>query len=358
MPTPTIFFDEAGNTGAALIDPEQPVFVLASVDFTPEESAALLSTVQTRQATEAKFSALRKSAAGRQRLLDFLRSPLLTPHRAKTMVMHKRFMVVAKFVDILEETLAHASGLDIYELGANIAISNLHYYVSPILCGQERFDEFLASFVDMIRTPAKATKHRFFSAARAIYRNCSNEDYRSSFAPYIYAERFIDHILEDVNYRSLDPAIPSFFVHCTEWGAQIGGPFHAIHDASKPMAAERTTFEAMMDLSIESTIIGYDRRKFGFPLRATGIDFADSKGHFSLQVADLLAGATNYYASCVSRQIKDDFALSLEEVGIQRFVINALWPSTDVTPEALGTVEAGGINAVDHIANALRKSRI
>jgi hypothetical protein len=77
MPAPNIFFDEAGNTGAALIDPAQPVFVLASVDLTQEESAELLAVVQTPQAQKAKFSALRKSAAGQRRLLDFLGSPLL-----------------------------------------------------------------------------------------------------------------------------------------------------------------------------------------------------------------------------------------------------------------------------------------
>jgi hypothetical protein len=141
------------------------------------------------------------------------------------MVTHKRFMVVTKIVDIIEETLAHAYGLDLYERGANIAISNLHYYVSPVFCGEERFDEFFASFVEMIRVLTLDSKRRFFSASQAMYQNCSNEGHRSSFAPYIYAERLIDDILDGVDYLALDPAIPSFFLHCTEWGEQIGGPF-------------------------------------------------------------------------------------------------------------------------------------
>jgi hypothetical protein len=74
------------------------------------------------------------------------------------------------------------------------------------------------------------------------------------------------------------------------------------------MAAQRAIFEAMMDTTIKPTVIGYDRRNFGFPLKATGMDFADSKDHFSLQVADLLAGATNFHASAIARQSKDDFA--------------------------------------------------
>jgi hypothetical protein len=358
MPTPTVYFDEAGNTGAALADPAQPVFVLASTDFTDAESDTLLAQVRSPQTKEAKFSSLRKSDAGRRRLLEVVRSDALDPKRLKTMVTHKRFMIVTKFVDIIEETLAHASGIDLYERGANLALSNLHYFVSPVFCGQARFDEFLNAFVAMVRQPSEASKMRFFRAAREMYEGCTSDDHRASFAPYMYAERVRDDILDGLTYLALDPAIPSFFLHCTEWGSQVGGPFQAVHDASKPMAAERGTFEAMIDQSIEPALIGYDRRKFEFPLKATGITFADSVNHPSLQLADLLAGATNYWASALARGQRDEFSEALNNAGIVRFAFNALWPSTDVSPEALGTTEVGGINAVEHIANALARRRI
>lgn len=355
---PTIFLDEAGNTGAALTDASQPVFVLTSTDMTNDEAEAVLALVRSPQATEAKFTSLRKSAAGRRRLLNLIASGALEPQRVKSMVTHKRFMVVTKLVDIIEETLAHASGIDLYERGANLALSNLHYFVSPVFCGQGRFDEFLKSFVDMIRRPSVETKGRFFRAARNMYEGCSNEGHKSSFAPYIYAERHIDDILDGVTFLALDPAIPSFFVHCTEWGAQVGGPFHTIHDASKPMAAEKATFEAMMDPKIEPAVIGYDRRKFEFPLKATGVTFADSRDHPALQLADVVAGATAHWASSLARGQQDEFAGALDAVGIRRFAFDALWPSPDVTPEALGTEEIGGVNAIEHMTNALARREI
>ena len=52
MPPPTVFFDEAGNTGAALTDTAQPVFVLASTNLTNEEAEKLLALVRTAQARE------------------------------------------------------------------------------------------------------------------------------------------------------------------------------------------------------------------------------------------------------------------------------------------------------------------
>lgn len=107
--TPVVYFDEAGNTGAQLLDPEQPVFTLASVDFTDEECEQLLAIVRTPQATDAKFTALRKSASGQARLLNFIRSPLLTPSRAKVTACGyrnaSRFKVAVYF---------HCGGLDLW----------------------------------------------------------------------------------------------------------------------------------------------------------------------------------------------------------------------------------------------------
>ncbi len=58
LPLPCVAFDEAGNTGANLLDPNQPVFVQASVLATDAISAI------PRGLGELKFSKLRRSAAG------------------------------------------------------------------------------------------------------------------------------------------------------------------------------------------------------------------------------------------------------------------------------------------------------
>jgi hypothetical protein len=190
-----------------------------------------------------------------------------------------------------------------------------------------------------------------------MYECCRDHDHKASFAPYIYAERHIDNLLNGATYRAIDPAIPAFFQLCAIWGTQIGGAFNTVHDSSKPMAAEQATFETMIDQRIVPATIGYDRRKFEFPLKATGIAFSDSRSHASLQMADLLAGATAYRTSAVARGKRDSFSDALGDAGLDRFLIGALWPSTDVTPEELETNEVGGINAVDYIAEALAKRK-
>ena len=54
MTTPIIFFDESHNTGSYLLDANQPIFTLASVDYNPNECAELLSLVSSHQDSEAK----------------------------------------------------------------------------------------------------------------------------------------------------------------------------------------------------------------------------------------------------------------------------------------------------------------
>lgn len=352
-----VHFDEAGNTGAALLDSNQPVFVLASADFTREEANELLELVRTPQTQEVKFTSLKKSEAGKRRLLTFLASPLLTPTRVKVSITHKRYMAMCKAVDLIEETLAHRAGIDLYERGANIAIANLHYYVTPVFCGEARFDLFLSTFVQMVRTPTIDTKDAFFESVRALYENCSRPQHRSSFAPYLIAEREIDYILDGVNYLALDPAMGAVFDQLSRWGTQLGHEFLAIHDVSKPVAAERTTLEAMMNPAATPTLIGYDRRRFEFPLKARTLNFADSRDLPQLQVVDLLAGATAYFASAVALSVQDELAEQLDRAGIQRFTVNAIWPAPNVTPQALGTNETGGVNATDYMAEALAKTR-
>lgn len=334
---PTVYFDEAGNTGPQLLDPEQPVFTLAAVDFVDQECEELLAIVRTPQAQEAKFTALRKSGAGRARLLKFIQSPLLTPARAKVAITHKPYMVMGKMVDIIVETIAHAQGIDLYKDGANLGLTNLHFLVTPVFCGPELFNAMLASFVAMIRERTPETKARFFDTVRALQAASSVEKFKSDMNLYLAAEPVIDDVLSGIDHNALDPAIPAFFYLCSAWGQQYQKPFDVVHDSSKPIAASKAMLESMMNGTEMPALIGYDRRKFEFPLRATGITFDDSKKQLGLQVADLLAGTVAYFAGRVANGKRDEFCDLLDKAGVERFNVQSIWPEMKVTPQTLGT---------------------
>lgn len=349
-----IYLDEAGNTGADLLDDNQPVFVLSSNDFTEEESSLLIDCVKSNQGAEVKFRTLKKSDSGKKRLLKFFEQPSINKKRVKTSIYHKGFMALTKVVDIIVENVAIDCGIDLYEKGANIAMSNMHYYCLPILCGQDKFTTFLKTFIVMLRQKDNLSIKNFYKASNELYDSCSDKEYASLLIPILISDRTINEILEGNNYLSLDPAIPSLFDHCISWGEQLKEEFIVVHDSSKPIRAQLDLFNKLMEKDISYTEIGYDRRKFTVPLRSNEIAFGDSKSHSQIQIADLIASASAYIANASITGEEDDFAKSLISCGLEKLIISSIWPTTDVTPEELGTAEKGGINAVNYMTFKLQ----
>ncbi len=360
MPTnlPEIAFDEAGNTGADLLNDDQPIFALASVLLSNRQAEELLARIRTRQTKEIKFKNLKRSAAGRRRIITLISAPELEQANAKTTIYHKRFMVTAKIVDILIETVLHDLGFDLYRDGANIALANLHYMCMPAFCGKERSEEFLRLFVAMIRTRDVLAVNRFYQAASSLYSTGDHRECAELLEPIIASRPLVPQILAANDRNSLDPSIPAVVHHCISWGEAIGGPFRLLHDESKSVFEERADLEDLMSRGEQEEEVGYDRRKYVLPLRAREIKFEKSNADARIQVADLIASASAYWvAGCASPARRTDFWTDLDAADVGRFAIDAVWPTSHISPAELDTEYNGGTNAVEEMAALLRKRR-
>jgi hypothetical protein len=349
--TKLLAFDESGNTGTDLLNIKQPIFVLASCDFTVEEAESLLNQIKSVQViNELKFTKLKKSSRGKKRILEFLSDDRLTKDRAKVFYFHKRYLVVTKIVDLLVENLAHRDGIDLYKNGLNIAMSNLHYYSIPAFCGESLFDKLLDAFIKMFQEPTNTTISHFFHTVYTLFEQCSNPEYKQLIAPIMASSEIIIDVLQTNNKTVLDPAITAFFTLCSIWGEQYGETFKILHDQSKPLASERETLEMLMDKNGPYQKIGYDRRAFEFPLRSDCIELGDSKTDPRLQVADLISGSCYHWArGKADIQYQDEFWFQLDHLDMTKLAIGSIWPSPAVTPEEMGTHTGGGNNAVEAI---------
>jgi hypothetical protein len=352
----TIYCDEAGNSGANLLDPDQPCFVLASNDFSREEAESLLEHVRSAQGAEPKFTSLKKSGAGVDKLIRFLADPRLNGERVLVDVFHKKFMVTTKMVDLIAETVIHKIGGDLYEQGANIAMSNMLHHCMPVFCGQENTDRFLTTFVELVRRGGEREIDAFYEAGRIMVNATHSRDFKRDLFPFTERQLLPIWFGEHINSLALDPAIPALFGHIATWGNRKSDRFHVVHDDSKPILASQATFDSMLALTgEESHLIGYDRRKMRFPLRAATLSQADSTNHPQLQVADLCAGVLNHFNRCWMAEEYDELAEATRELNRLEWVFDGVVPSTDVTPEALGTSEVGGSNAVEAMTEYLRR---
>src|SRR6266705_93940 len=178
-----VFFDESGNTGQNLLDATDPVFVLSSCRFEPEQEAALLNHFAGRQGPELKFSRLRRNEAGQRAVVAFLQAAEVNHVSVASYIINKRFMIVTKYCDIVVEPTFREAGVDFYEKGLNIATANLLAMVMPTYLNPMTWDRFLAAFVRMIRERSLPAFQDFRRLAELAYNHLENA--QPEMAPHV-----------------------------------------------------------------------------------------------------------------------------------------------------------------------------
>lgn len=350
MKTPTIYLDESGNTGSNLLDANQPIFTLASCIYSNEEALKLLKLTDSNSPHEVHFNTLRRRKSGQDGIIRLLNNKIIKPKNIEINIFHKEFMVVTKIVDLLIEHMMHCKGEDLYLNGANIALSNMLYYCLPVFCPQELVNDMYTAFVNMIREQTDENINLFYKSLETLKSSSSEEKFKNDIGFIIETRNYINDALNGIDKTSLDPSIPAFFSHCAKWGNSYPRGFHIVHDDSHSIEKQKMLFAHFMDWSQDSIELGYDRRKYNLPLKGKSLKFSSSKDCAQLQVADIIASSFTYWAAGVSRNETENYLfLELKKLNLDDFIgHNKIWPTTHVTPEDLGTVHDGGINAANY----------
>jgi hypothetical protein len=129
----TLYVAARGYTGEDLVDPEQPVFVLATHAIDEPACAALLQRYPTKKQAP---DALRELAAA---------------HRPQILVgvVDKRYALLGKIVDLVVETSMREAGFDLYKNGGNVAMANVMY--ATLDADAKYFDRVLRAFQKWMR---------------------------------------------------------------------------------------------------------------------------------------------------------------------------------------------------------------
>lgn len=347
---PNVYFDESGNTGSNLLDPDQPVFTLASCVFSDEEAELLISLIGSKSPNEAHFKNLRRRKSGQEGIIRLMSSRIVNTKKVNVNIFLKEFMITTKIVDLLIEHMMHLMGEDLYLNGRNIALSNMLYFCLQTFCDTESVKEMYKSFVVMIREQEQVNIDAFYTAVEKVKESSSNEKFKDDVDLILTTKNCIQDALEGIDKFSLDPSVPAFFAHCVLWGDSYPKGFHIVHDDSHSIEKERLLFSQFMDWTQAEVELGYDRRKYKLPLKGKSLKFASSEDHLQIQVADIIASSFAYWAAGISRGEENDFLfLELSKLKLDKFVgNNKIWPTMDVTPKDLGTVHDGGLNAANY----------
>ena len=149
-----VAFDESGNSGPNLLDPDQPVYGLASVCLDHGSADLLVNRLRGPQASELHYSRMRGRVSGRAGILEILKSDLLAETPPSVAVAHKAYMIVGKLVDQMIEPAFAGRGKNICEGDSHVGLTNSFYLDGSSVCGAERWDSLLRSFVEAVRRPS------------------------------------------------------------------------------------------------------------------------------------------------------------------------------------------------------------
>ncbi|WP_281543627.1 DUF3800 domain-containing protein [Grimontia sp. SpTr1] len=354
----TIYLDESGNTGSNLLDKDQPVFSLASCNFTEKEAQILSNLVGSQSDHEIHFKRLKRRKPGQDGIIRLMKHALVNPDNIKVNIFHKRFMITSKIVDTLIEHMLHMRGEDLYINGRNIALSNMLFYCLESFCEEEKVTEMYRKFIEMIKEKTPYSISSFYSIVGEVKESSTHESFKSSIDQILETKDYIDDALSNIDKSSLDPSIPALFAQCVQWGQSSPRGFHLIHDDSHAVEQQKLLFAQFMDWTQETVEYGYDRRKFGLPLKGKSLKFESSHDHLQLQIADIITSSFTHWAAGVLKGETEEYLfVELNKLNLDRFIgNNKIWPTPDVDPKDLGTVHDGGLNAANHIPIYLAKA--
>jgi hypothetical protein len=351
---PIIFMDESGDTGTDLFNPNQPIFTSATLCLSEEEAKELKKQFfPTNRAPELKHQRLKERHE--QNILKFLDALSKKPELVRVDIIHKRYMLVRRLVEMMIAPVAKKNGVNLHEKGHHIALANVFYVILLQVVEEKFFNNLLINLQKMMLKLDRDSYDQFFEPLldtnhlSELESKIQLEEDRKSF-------RFlINHILSihttfgfdlivelrrtyhALNTNPLDISIASTLDQMSMWGEDLSKEFILIFDHTLKAIKVDNIWQILVNPTLPPAKVS---QSLQFPIRLTETQYAESKKWAGIQLADIIAGAANHWAKWhlmgMPLTNKDDkYASDLEAIML-KFRTRMVWPSTNVTPQSLG----------------------
>jgi hypothetical protein len=348
--------DESGYTGQDLFNTEQSVFALATLNCTEERCQELKKTFfEEVKADELKYSSMKKLVKQQRMILKFMNELSRTPELIKVNLIHKKYMLTGKLVDFVVEPGLKTQGINLYEKGENIIVTNQLYFRLPAIAGQNFFDELLQHFQDMMRQLNRETYDKFFEPiSNKFQEQHTNEggqdqDELKHLLAYIMMSGIYagyDGIIQELkklkNLAMIPPNAPldmgftaSLFL-MDKWQRDEQDIITLIYDESSAMANSLHLWNILIDQNNPAQTTSYGANSLVFPIAIGETRLEQSKHWSGLQLVDILAGASAQWAkwSINGKNLNNEYESELDAV-IPTFHPMMFFPPEHLTPEGL-----------------------
>lgn len=351
-----IFFDESGQTGTHLLDPQQPYFALATTDLSDAESSGILNRVFPRQqGEELKSRNILRRSNGRRCFLEFAREVGKRPERFCTAKIGKRYTIISKMVDNLVEPLLRARGYDFYKGNYAVTFANSVGFVFEHILARPVSDKVMALYNSFARNPGVPALQELQTALAEALGSAPEES-------EIFLELLHQGALDFERFHNLAKFVDTNDVHVTaavrcmgHWQAQGPGPFQVVHDESLHFFARSSRWGAITDPGLEPMTFNVGDKTLILPIPVTSTESAHSHERASLQICDLIAGFISRVAASEQSEAFREFAQEAIEAGIGKV---SVFPVDFGSDFCEGPPEpATGPDIVDQIAMSMARRR-
>lgn len=346
--------DEAGQTGANLLDPSQPVFTLASVDLGDMEAADLVGGA----GVELHFVNARRRPTGRARIVELLNA--LPSGRVKALAIHKPFMVTCKMIDLLVEPLVHEAGLDGYADGSLPALANLWHFTCEALIEPSALPDMQRLFVVAVRDCSPATLDAFYlRVGEAIA--CSTEELPAMREMWQDSRIHFAALAEKQALPVLDPGVPAAQGLIYQWARTYPDGFQVRHDERNELKDWIEHFTHYFDAGRKPAEFKFlDGATIRLPIPVTAFGTASSEEHPAIQIADVVASAATYLLrSRLAGDTDDPFAEELAATPLLSFVCaeGSVWPNRDFLASPVRAAPSGEFDRMTRWLDDSREGR-
>ncbi len=340
-----IFCDESGNTGADLLNEDQPLFALASTNLDTSQSSALVKPLLLQGQSEAKYSRLKGTKHGQQALLEFFSSPSLSLKTAKCLIADKRYYLITHMVDKLIEPPLHEAGHDLYAGDAHVGLTNIWYYAGHTIFPNGYWKKIQLSLVRAFRERTSSAFANFDQVLLKAMRVVPYDLHDFATGLWLAHGRLDEFIGGFSDLVVFDPAADLFIDMINKWMADSSGYFDVTHDRSKPLKKNEVFLRTMMK-PVAHRVIGYGDRQAELPLRIHNFNFGDSATHPQIQVADLIAGAAiDCVLAWAGKRSASDYHERMKATCLNSLFVGAMMATPDV--ERRNDPQPGQKNLVD-----------
>lgn len=234
-------------------------------------------------------------------------------------------------------------------------MANMLYFCLEGFWGNIFRRKLLVHFQQMFRT---RSREKFDSCEKLIRKKMGEtSDLQSETLRYLWPSfnlLGISHV-HGLPSRALDIALPGLIFISHQWKHRHPCNWDVVHDQSSNMAKQQWLWDALTSPNLPEAHFPNPSGTATYPLNINSIAFADSTTEQQLQICDLLAGATSFHFRYQQHSGKEgEYSDKLFKAGIQTLVMGGMWPSTDVTPEALGMKGWDGNVAIEWLGKNIR----